>query len=61
MRRESCVCINVPLNLFCLGEMEGALSFPHGGVKLFLQDVDVRIVRQLEVVDARHHAGEVVV
>lgn len=41
--------------------MEGTLTFPHGGRELLLQDGDIRVVGHLEVVDARHDAGKVVV
>jgi len=42
-------------------EVEGSLALLDSGEELLPHDVDVGVVGQLEVVDARHDAGEVVV
>jgi hypothetical protein len=45
----------------CLGQMESPLAFLDGDWETLLQNVQVTIVRQLQVVDAGHHTGEIVV
>ena len=41
--------------------MESALTFLDGDAQLLAQDVDGAVVRHLEVVDAGHDGGQVVV
>lgn len=41
--------------------MKGTLTFPHGGRELLFQNIDVRVVGHLEVVDTRHDTWKVVI